>query len=931
MNSTSQRSHSSPRRHVALRVSPIAAAVSTLLMGTLPAHAQTAAAAGAEQTVVITGIRRGIESSISVKRNADGVMEVISAEDIGKLPDVSIAESLARLPGLAGQMVAGRVQEVQIRGLAGGFAGTLLNGRQQVSTGDNRAVEFDQFPSELIGQVRVYKTPNANVVGGGLSGTIDMITVRPLDFGGRTVALNARMEKNSNGALNANTSVNGNRFSASYIDQFADRTIGVALGVAHLDTPSQELHYKAWGFAGPTRDCVAHPEWGCSNAKGIPAGATFQDGFEITAVSRKQIRDGLMGVFEFKPNKNLHSTVDLYYSKFKKDESMRGLMGSVGDAWGGAQGATFSNVTTQAVSPTTTLVTKANVAGVPNLVSRNDLNTREDELKSAGWNTSYKLGGGWTAVADLSYSNAKRQEAVIETYAGAFNGSAKALTDLIMVIPTSRGFPTVTPNLNYADVANVRLSDPAGWGHDGLWKKPKIDDTIKSLNLVGKKDLTGMFSGIDFGLNYTTRGKSLEMHEVATDLKNGRAPTAVPASLLQAPTSLAFAGVGNVLAFDVMGALNSIYDLKPQAVDQLVNRNYTVDEKIGTAFAQLGIDTTLGGIPVRGNVGLQFIHTEQSSTGISRLSGTDTLVTRGTSYDDTLPSVNLVFELPGSVYARLGVAKTLARGRIDDMKAGANVSIALNGTTGLTTWSGSGGNPELQPWRATSYDLSFEKYFSKHSYVSLAGFYKDLDTYIYTQRLPMDFTGFPNTSNPPRVTPVNPIGIFERPANGNGGKIHGVEVSASLDAGTWSKAMQGFGLAGSLSVLSSDVKPNGPTSNVKLPGFSGTTSSLTAYYEDKGFGARVSQRYRSAFRGEINGLHNARNFEEIMATRHVDMQVSYEFQAGAAKGLSLLLQVNNLNNTPYVTRQGNGFGDVIAPSIYNTYGRQILFGANYKL
>ena len=929
MNPTVLRPSSRQSKHPrALRISPIALACISLVGAAELAHAQTAAAT---QTVTVTGIRRGIESSIAVKRNADGIMEVISAEDIGKLPDVSIAESLARLPGLAGQTVAGRVQEIQIRGLAGGFAGTLLNGRQQVSTGDNRAVEFDQFPSELIGQVRVYKTPQANVVGGGLSGTIDMITVKPLDFPGRTVALNARLEKNSNGALNANTSVDGKRFSASYIDQFANRTIGVALGYAHLDTPSQELHYKAWGFAGPVRTCTQFPQWGCSAAQGVPPGATFQDGFEVTAVSRKQTRDGLMGVFEFKPNKQLHSTVDLYYSKFKKDESMRGLMGSVGDAWGGATGAVFSNVSTQQVSPNTLLVTKANVAGVPNLVARNDLNTRDDELRSAGWKTSYKIGGGWSATADLNYSNAKREENVIETYAGAFTGAAKALTNLQMTIPTGKGFPTIVPNLNYADAANIRLSDPAGWGHDGLWKKPKIDDTIKSLNLVGKKDLTGMFSGLEFGLNYGTRGKALEMHEIRATLKNARAPVAVPASLLQAPTSLAFAGIPGVLAYDVMGALNSIYDLAPQALDQIVNRNYRVDEKITTAFVQLGIDTKLGGMPVRGNLGLQQIRTEQSSDGISRLSGVDRQITRGTSYNDTLPSVNLVFELPDSMYAKVGVGKTLARGRIDDMKAGANVKIDPIGTTGQTMWSGDGGNPELQPWRATSYDLSFEKYFSKHSYVSLAGFYKDLDTYIYKQKLVLDFTGFPNTSNPPRATPLNPIGIFERPANGNGGRLHGVELAASADLGTWNKSLQGFGIQGSYSVLSSNLKPDGPDSPNKLPGFSGTTSSLSAYYEAHGFQARISQRYRSSFRGEISGLHNARNFEEILAQRHMDAQLGYEFQSGALKGLGVLLQVNNLSNTPYVTRQGNGFGDVIAPSIYNSYGRQFLFGVNYKL
>jgi iron complex outermembrane recepter protein len=175
------------------------------------------------------------------------------------------------------------------------------------------------------------------------------------------------------------------------------------------------------------------------------------------------------------------------------------------------------------------------------------------------------------------------------------------------------------------------------------------------------------------------------------------------------------------------------------------------------------------------------------------------------------------------------------------------------------------------------------------------------------------------------------LGIYERPANGEGGQVHGAELSASIDAGLWHKALDGFGLLGSLSVTASNVHPNGPGTSQKLEGLSGTVRNLTAYYEKNGYQARISQRYRSAFRGEITGLHNAREFSEIQAERQVDLQLGYEFQTGSLKGLSLLLQVNNLTDAPYVTRQGNGFGDVIAVERYDTYGRQVMFGINYKL
>ena len=144
------------------------------------------------EEVIVTGLRRGLADSISIKRNETSIVEAVSAEDIGKLPDVSIAESIARLPGLAAQRVNGRAQVISIRGLAPDFTTTLLNGRQQASSGDNRAVEFDQYPSELLSGVVVYKTPDAEISGMGLSGTADLRTVRPLEFGDRAVAVNLR-------------------------------------------------------------------------------------------------------------------------------------------------------------------------------------------------------------------------------------------------------------------------------------------------------------------------------------------------------------------------------------------------------------------------------------------------------------------------------------------------------------------------------------------------------------------------------------------------------------------------------------------------------------------------------------------------------------------------------------------------------------------
>ncbi|MDB5907527.1 MAG: TonB-dependent receptor [Massilia sp.] len=907
------------QRRQPFTITPIAAACSALLFAA-GANAQQAPVDPVIPSVVVSGIRGSIESSISAKKNADGITEVITSEDIGKLPDVSIAESLARLPGLAGQRVAGRAQVIAIRGMSPDFAGTLLNGREQVSSGDNRGVEFDQFPSELIYSATVYKTPDASLVGQGLSGSIDLRVVRPLDLRERKIALNARGEYNSNGTLNQGTSAKGGRFSASYIDQFANNTIGVALGYAHLDSPGQDLHYKAWGFeqAGPNNNCEQNAINGCKPATGVPVGATFQNGFEAEALSRSQKRDGLMGVLEFKPSKDLHSTLDLYYSKFKKDETMRGLMGGLGGSWSSAPGAAYSNVGLTPVGEGQ-LVTSANV-NASGMVLRNDLNTRDDTLKAIGWNNRVKLGDKWSAVADLSYSSANRHENVIESYAGI-----AAPANFAIKLPTGAGFPSIVPDLNYADASKVMLMDPGGWGHDALWKMPKMKDELKSLRLEAHRDFDGMFRSIDFGVNVSKREKDREMNEFTADLKNGRTPVLVPASLLESPTSLSFAGIPGVLSYRVMDALNTLYDIAPTAQGEIINRNYEVFEKVTTAYAKVGIDTELGKVGVKGNFGAQFVRTDQSSHGFSAMAGaTGALdINRGITYNNVLPSLNLNFDFGNDQYVRTGVAKTMARARMDDMRAGNSVSIDKN----TRAWSGSGGNPELKPWLANSFDISYEKYFGKRSYVAAAGFYKKLLNYIYTQTGEYDFTGTPN---PTVLQPQGPIGLFTRPANGQGGDVKGIELSGALDAGWLVSALDGFGVQASASYTESNLHPDGPDSPTKLPGLSGTVAGLTLYYEKAGFSTRIGERYRSAFRGEVTGLFNARSFTQINAEKQTDFQVGYEFSSGSLKGMSILLQVNNLTNSPYSTTNGTANG-VMAPEEYNKYGRQYLLGVNYKL
>ncbi|MDE2279671.1 MAG: TonB-dependent receptor plug domain-containing protein, partial [Xanthomonadaceae bacterium] len=202
------------------------------------------------QAVQVNGFVSSIENATALKRNASTIVEAVSAEQVGKLPGVSIADALGRLPGLAVQTVDGRPQVLSIHGLGPDFSTALVNGGQQVSTNNNRDVAFDQYPSSWFDNVVVHMSPEADLIGQGLAGTVDMHTIRPLDKSGPEAAVNAKyiwndMSQLANGPGVSNT---GHNVNGVWVDQFADHTVGVTLGVDLEDNPSQIEHQAPWGY-----------------------------------------------------------------------------------------------------------------------------------------------------------------------------------------------------------------------------------------------------------------------------------------------------------------------------------------------------------------------------------------------------------------------------------------------------------------------------------------------------------------------------------------------------------------------------------------------------------------------------------------------------------------------------------------------------------
>jgi iron complex outermembrane receptor protein len=870
---------------------------------------------------VTAGFSGSLAAAAEAKQNNQAIVEVIMSEDIGKLPDVSIADSLTRLTGVAAQRVNGRAQNISIRGLTGDFSTTMLNGREQVSTNDNRGVEFDQYPSELLNEVVVYKTAGADLANQGIAGSVDMLTVQPLSKTGRTVVVNAYYKTTELGLLTPGVKKDGNSYSAAYIDQMDDGKVGIALGYAHTLTPFEGQQFQAWGYN--------------QDANG---------NYEITGTksyvrSSNLKRDGFMGVLEYKPNELIHSTVDIYYSKFEENQVLRGMEIPLYPAW---SPTSLSNTTV-----TGTYVTGGTYTNVHPVV-RNDSFVRNDNLFSLGWNLKVNEKGAWPLVFDVGYSKVDRKDKNLETWSG-FSNANSGPGDTVTYKAVQGGIPVFTNTANYTDTSKLFLTDAAGWNgpsasgaaRPGYYKGFYNKDELGQFKSFTKHELKSFFSDVEVGAVYTDRYKAAGQKPSAfLDLAGSNTTAPFPAVI--GKTDMSFLGImGGIAAFDPFKVMNDgTLTQEPNQGTDFVAQRYQVWEKVFRPYVKFDIDSKMGDVPVTGNLGFQLNSVDQSSAGWSANGNTLTPVTGGAKYNDLAPSLNLNFKVADSTYLRMSAARQLARPRMYDMKA--SRSWSYNSTNAAITdiqnspWSGDGGNPQLKPWKADSLDLAFDSYFKDNQgYFSVAFFQKKLLNYIYEAHQVQSFAGYPVLNGP---TPSLLQGITTTPTNGQGGRVEGAEVTLSLSSELLTnKAVKGFGVILGGATTDSSVEPWGPGNGTSpINGLSKKVGNVTVYYERGGFSARLSEHYRSEYRAYVTtfGVPNPKGdinpgggYATTQPETQLDAQVSYSVQKGELKGLSFYVQAYNLNDSPLITYNNGDPHQVIN---YQKYGASYSVGAAYR-
>ena len=612
-------SNSRAARRCALRG---ATSIAAILMAATGAFAQDQSTP--TETITVTGFRASLENTIALKQNSTQIIEAVSAEDIGKLPDTSIAEAISRLPGLATQRLNGRAQDISIRGLSPDFSTTLLNGREQVSTNDNRSVQFDQYPAELMSGVVVYKTPSADLVGAGLSGTVDMRTVRPLDYDHTVVSLNARGETNSLGELNPKEGKYGYRVGGTYIDQFAGGKLGLAIGVNMMDDLAPYQEDNSWGYTSGGYCPSSNPTCGTANpVPVVPSSDTLPGGNKFNSVVDDLKRNAGMASLQYRPNENFESTFDFFAAEYRDDWRVLRVEAPM-YSWGGQDLLPGYKVTNGYVTAGTF------TPGVHE-IGRSESDRHNNDLWALGWKNTYNS-GKWTAMLDAGYSSVQRHSRLLEEYAGTGNGGVGGARDPMPFTMNSDDVMFVTPQLDYGNYNNMLATDSGCWGgvsglpgctQDGYLKYDKVHDHMFTLKAEAQYEAGGFFKNITAGVYYSNRTKTKSTDEYFLTVKSladdalayyaahGNSYTGYVAPLgasmpaqyrTGVSKGLSYFGFPGFAAWNADHALDGgFYTLTHNTGPWAYQKGYDVNEAVYTGYIKADINTLLADHAVTGD------------------------------------------------------------------------------------------------------------------------------------------------------------------------------------------------------------------------------------------------------------------------------------------------------------------------------------------
>jgi TonB-dependent receptor len=1014
------------------------------------------------EVIEIRGFQRSIIESINIKRFSDTMVDAITADDLGALPDLSIADSLSRLPGVTAIRNGGQSSELNIRGLSGQYVFSTLNGREQVSSSGGRTVEFSQFPSELINTALVHKSQKASLIEGGVAGTIDLKTINPLDYAGdKKFHVNAQLTNNSRASDHPDADAVGHRFSFSYKDKFLDDTLGVAVGVARLFQPSVSTQFVGYNF---NYDQVRYDGIqglsDCGNAETDTEWRENQclahaDGFEIMSRGGEDERNGIMSALVWQPNEQLTVKGDVFYSKFDSQAWDRGLSVNglntinstdhlrsveltnpvvagnddigyslIGGTYHAALNNPFSIYDENSPCTITTAgkvqapcIDANGQRGVNPLRISNiaDEATRHSEVLTLGFNTTWQS-DDLTLSLDLSHSKASEQSLDRSLSIVMFDDAAahtpKIETDVILSYQMNG---LTVPNVSFTNAANedIDFTNLNKMMVNSYSQFPRYEENqadAVSLDLTYELD-NDYISSVEAGVRASKRTHIIErsvwsyggpghtddigwdqMREgnyinYASGVETVRyQPYQLSADEVEVVhlggefSSLpSFLAIDNDAIIDKWAVDENGQAIERGAVDVWEGADWTITddsnitEKVNAIYLMANLDTTFFDMPLRGNIGVRVIETEQQASGVTPAptsrqfkigadgeplldkDGQQVLETVETGdaitddvgetrrshlyrdishkFTNVLPSLNLNLSVTDTDYIKFAVARVLARPDLSQMAVSGNFNYEMNRSrdgkdvvnVDMAT------SPFLEPFLANQVDLSFEHYFTEtDGNIFLALYYKDIESFTDTTTVfDFDFAGagiqLPTTSD--NGQPVESGDLTITVNNEKGGYVRGYEIGYTQTFKFLPGAWSGLGISGSYSHTESEIRRTVNIGNgqgevdTPIEGLSPSIYSFTLFYNyDDIIDTYLNVRHREGYLGRqvaVGQDQSAYFTDETI----IDYQIKYNM----TENVNVTLSINNLTDEA----NRSYFGDKTKTGTLQYFGRNYFMGVNY--
>nr|WP_199047321.1 TonB-dependent receptor [Dyella sp. ASV24] len=867
-------------------------------------------------TVTVTGIRASLQASLDTKRNADAIVDAITAEDIGKFPATNVAEALAQIPGVTLDRLFGATQRVSIDGIDPSLNLAFLDGHPVSQAmwlyGDspNRGFNYSLLPPEILGSLEVFKSPEARLPEGSLGGTVIMHTIQPLDVPANTLTGSV--------GVNYNDMVDKNRPNASlfYSWHNADKTFGVDVSVQHYEQKTDRQGQEIFSYTPVYQIAAKNPAIAAQVAAGqLQPGGLMPTELNVADFQQTEKRNSALINLQYRPNEQFDSTLSLMYMTDRLDNLNVSLYPIAGFNFAGISSLTQgpNGIVTSGTQVGTACQNTTSCTSTAESFMDNDARKSFVRTKGADWRGTYK-GDGWRISGQLgvSSSNNDISQAFKELfYGGGFNWNI------------NNGF-------NYTNLATA--NDPSYWADNNFggnigYKPYKARDEYGQVDFT--KDFDGFFNNLMVGARYAEHWESQSLLIYNEGIPNMTLGQIGYGGLtnLQGVSSIGLSGssVRHVQTLGFQSIYNAVLDgntlIANDPVDYWDN-TFNVNQKNTAAYAQLNF----GNDTLHGNLGVRWVQTKIQSWGYNVPGNCTTwdcafppgfgYVGSSSTNNNWLPAFNIAWNITPDFILRGAGSETVAYAPYNQ--------YAPYFEANDTVLTATAGNPSIKPYRSVNFDGSAEWYFNNESVLAFSGFYKNVLNYIVNAattetrqngswaQLIQGSTGQMLVANGLCTQAGQCQYSVSAPVNGGRAKVKGAAISYQQ-----AFADTGFGVRANYTYSDSSTQNGGP-----LPYNSKNSYTLAPYFEKGPYTASISYNYRSKYLagGYVAGAPDSYtdSFKEL------DASAGYKFN----DHFSVTFDMLNMLNSTYKQYFGSSMTELADE--YSS-GREYLLEAHFKL